>query len=340
MACLANRRDDMASKAATEEATGILNRINLGYSGDRKEFYAIIALGAAAMWAITFFVSTLWIKVLYALYMYIAFGSAWNLLSGYTGYPTFGPMLFIGSGAYATAFFDVHAGLSWAGALTAAVVVSAVLATVLGVIMLRISGIYFAIGTLLVAEAAREGVLMEDNLLGGSTGITLTRLPTEQVYILFAGIALASIIITYEVATSRFGLRMLAIREDEEALRSLGVNPIKYKVPAFAAHGAITALAGGAFALSLGFIFPTTVFSIDITVTLILVVILGGLGRVWGPVLGTLILIPLQELFWLEFPALHIIAYGLFLVGVIVLMPEGIISRLRDLNILPQTRGL
>ena len=330
----------MASKAATEEATGILNRINLGYSGDRKEFYAIIALGAAAMWAITFFVSTLWIKVLYALYMYIAFGSAWNLLSGYTGYPTFGPMLFIGSGAYATAFFNVHAGLSWAGALTAAVVVSAVLATVLGVIMLRISGIYFAIGTLLVAEAAREGVLMEDNLLGGSTGITLTRLPTEQVYILFAGIALASIIITYEVATSRFGLRMLAIREDEEALRSLGVNPIKYKVPAFAAHGAITALAGGAFALSLGFIFPTTVFSIDITVTLILVVILGGLGRVWGPVLGTLILIPLQELFWLEFPALHIIAYGLFLVGVIVLMPEGIISRLRDLNILPQTRGL
>ena len=330
----------MASKTTTEERTGVLSRINLGYSGDRTEFYALIALGALAMWTITFFISTLWVKVLYALYMYIALGSAWNLLSGYTGYPTFGPMLFIGSGAYATAFFDVHTGLSWAGALAAAVVVSAVLATVLGVIMLRISGIYFAIGTLLVAEAAREGVLMEDNLLGGSTGITLTRLPIEQVYILFAAIALASIVVTYEVATSRFGLRMLAIREDEEALRSLGVNPIKYKVPAFAAHGAITALAGGAFALSLGFVFPTTVFSVDITITLILVVILGGLGTVWGPVLGTLILIPLQELFWLEFPALHIVAYGLFLVGVIILMPEGIISRLKDLNILPQTRGL
>jgi branched-chain amino acid transport system permease protein len=133
---------------------------------------------------------------------------------------------------------------------------------------------------------------------------------------------------------------MLAIREDEEALRSLGVNPIKYKVPAFAAHGALTALAGGAFALSLGFVFPTTVFSVDITITLILVVVLGGIGTVWGPVIGTLILIPLQELFWLEFPALHLIAYGLFLVGVILLMPEGIISRLKDLDILPQTRGL
>lgn len=330
----------MASQTATEEEPGVLNRINLGYSGDRKEFYALIALGAVAMWAITFALSTFWIKLLYALYMYIAFGSAWNLLSGYTGYPTFGPMLFIGSGAYATAFFNVHAGLSWVGALAAAVVVSSVLATVLGVIMLRISGIYFAIGTLLVAEAAREGVLMEDNLLGGSTGITLAKLPIEQVYILFAVIALVSIIVTYEVATSRFGLRMLAIREDEEALRSLGVNPIKYKVPAFAAHGALTALAGGAFALSLGFIFPTTVFNIEITITLILVVILGGLGTVWGPVLGTLLLIPLQELFWLEFPSLHIIAYGLFLVGVIILMPEGIVSRLKDLDILPQTRGL
>jgi len=330
----------MASTTPPEGGTSLLSRFNLGYSGDRTEFYALIALGALVMWGITFFVSTLWVKVLYALYMYIAFGSAWNLLSGYTGYPTFGPMLFIGSGAYATAFFNVHAGLSWAGALAAAVVVSTVLATVIGVIMLRISGIYFAIGTLLVAEAAREGVLMEDNLLGGSTGITLTRLPIEEVYILFAAIALASIVITYEVATSRFGLRMLAIREDEEALRSLGVNPIKYKVPAFAAHGAITALAGGAFALSLGFVFPTTVFSVDITITLILVVILGGLGTVWGPVLGTIILIPLQELFWLEFPALHIIAYGLFLVGVIILMPEGIISRLKDLDLLPQTRGL
>jgi len=318
----------------------VLDRINPGYSGDRTEFYALIALGALAMWGITFFTSIFWIKVLYALYMYIAFGSAWNLLSGYTGYPTFGPMLFIGSGAYATAFFNVHAGLPWFSALAAAVVFSTVLAAVLGVILLRISGIYFAIGTLLVAEAAREGVLLEDNLLGGSTGITLTRLPIEQVYLLFAAIAIVSIVITYEVATSRFGLRMLAIREDEEALRSLGVNPIKYKVPAFAAHGALTALAGGAFALSLGFVFPTTVFSVDITITLILVVVLGGIGTVWGPVIGTLILIPLQELFWLEFPALHLIAYGLFLVGVILLMPEGIISRLKDLDILPQTRGL
>lgn len=332
----------MASEAATSgEAGGDgLLPFGLGYSGERREFYALVLLGAVAMWGITFFVSTLWVKVLYALYMYVTFSMAWNYLSGYTGYPTFGPMLFIGSGAYATAFFNVHLGLSWAAALGAAVVVSAVIATVLGTILLRISGIYFAIGTLLVAEAAREAVLLEDNLLGGSTGITMTRLPIEQVYVLFAVIALASVVITYETATSRFGLRMLAIREDEEALRSLGVNPIRYKVPAFAVHGALTALAGGAFALSLGFVFPTTVFSVDITITLILVAILGGIGTVWGPVLGTLILIPLQELFWLEFPTLHIILYGLFLVGVIIVMPEGIISRLKEYNVLPQTRGL
>lgn len=330
----------MASETSTGEEEGGLRSLALRYDGGRPGFYALVLLGAVAMWAVTFVASPLWIKVLYALYMYVTFSMAWNYLSGYTGYPTFGPMLFIGSGAYATAFFDVHMGMSWMVALGAAVVTSAVLAALLGVILLRISGIYFAIGTLLVAEAAREAVLLEDNLLGGSTGITMTRIPTEQVYILFAVIALASIVITYETATSRFGLRMLAIREDEEALRSLGVNPIRYKVPAFAVHGALTALAGGAFALSLGFIFPTTVFSVDITITLILIAILGGIGTVWGPVLGTLILIPLQELFWLEFPTLHIILYGIFLIGVIILMPEGIISRLKEYNILPQTRGL
>lgn len=326
---------------ANDTTDGLFARIGNDLDiGSRPAFYGLLLLGAVLMWGVTFVASTFWIKVLYAMYMYMVLSIGWNYLSGYTGYATFGPMLFIGSGAYATAFFKVHAGWPWFYSMAGAVVVSAILAAVLGVVLLRISGIYFAIGTLLVAEAAREAVLLEDNLLGGSTGISIGKLPIEMIYLLFAALVLVSLVVMYETATSRFGLRMLAIREDEDVLGTLGVNPIKYKVPAFVVHGVLTSLGGSAFALSLGFVFPTTVFSVDITITLILVAILGGIGTVWGPVIGTLILIPFQELFWMQFPSLHIVVYGAFLVAVIILMPEGLISKLKEKDILPHTRGI
>jgi branched-chain amino acid transport system permease protein len=306
----------------------------------RVLFYVAIAIGALLIWGVTFVVGTFWIKVLYSLYMFVALAAAWNYLSGYTGYPTFGPMMFIGIGAYGVVYFTIHQGLPWYGALVGAGLIGVLVAAVTGYILLRLNGIYFAIGTLLFAEAVHELVLIEGDLLGGSGGVNITGTSLSVTYLLFAAIALASVIITYETATRKFGLRMLAIREDEEALRAVGVNPLKYKMSAFCVHGLLTTLTGGAFALSLGFVFPGTVFSIDITITLILIAILGGIGTVWGPVLGALVLIPMQELLWLEFPNLNLILLGLFLVLVIIQMPEGIISKLKDLEVLPRTRQI
>lgn len=309
-------------------------------TNDRALFYAAIALGAFLVWGVTFVVGTFWIKVLYSLYMFVALASAWNYLSGYTGYPTFGPMMFIGIGAYGTVFFSNHMGMPWYGSLVGAGIVGVVAAAITGFILLRLNGIYFAIGTLLFAEAVHEAVLIEGDLLGGSGGVNLPGTSLTVTYMLFAALALVSVIITYETATRKFGLRMLAIREDEEALRAVGVNPLKYKMSAFCVHGLLTTLTGGAFALSLGFVFPGTVFSVDITITLILIAILGGIGSVWGPVLGALILVPMQELLWLEFPNLNLILLGLFLALVIIQMPEGIISKLKSLGVLPRTRQI
>lgn len=307
---------------------------------DRTIFYAAIVVVSFLIWGVTFVVGTFWIKVLYSLYMFVALAAAWNYLSGYTGYPTFGPMMFIGIGAYGTVYFTVYQGFPWYGALAGAAIIGVVAAAITGFILLRLDGIYFAIGTLLFAEAVHEAILIEDEILGGSGGINLTPTSLTVTYLLFASIALASVIITYETATRKFGLRMLAIREDEEALRAVGVNPLKYKMSAFCVHGMLTTLTGGAFALSLGFVFPGTVFSVDITITLILIAILGGIGTVWGPVLGALVLVPMQELLWLEFPNLNLILLGLFLAVVITQMPEGIISELKDRGVLPRTRQI
>jgi branched-chain amino acid transport system permease protein len=339
MACSVNRRGAMANpdETARDRLDGIFGTWE---PDSRKSFYALIVASAIVMWGVTFVASVYLIKILYVLYMYITFGVAWNYLSGYTGYPTFGPMMFIGIGGYVTAALTVHAGMTWYAAIIVTTVIAAAVAVVFGYILLRLSGIYFAIGTLLVAEALREAVLLLENIFGGSSGINLATIPLSTTYVLFAVLALGSIVITYETATSRFGLRMLAVREDEEALKSLGVNPIRYKVPAFVVHGVLTSLAGSLFALSLGFLFPTTVFSLDITITLILIAILGGMGTVWGPVIGALILIPIQEVFWLQFPTLHVIAYGVFLIAVIILMPEGIMERLKKYDIIPESRGV
>lgn len=307
---------------------------------DRRNFYAIVIVGGLLAVVMLFTTTAYLTKTIYVIFMFMGLSYAWNYLSGYTGYGTFGPFAFIGLGAYGTAVLVKYVGLPWFAALAGVAVLSALFAVVLGYILLRISGIYFAIATLLVAEGLHEAVLMEGEYLKGSIGLNVEPISTATAYLLFLGLALAGVVITYESATSRFGLRMLAVREDEQALSTIGVNPLRYKLSSFIVHAVLTSLVGGVYGLSLGFLFPSTVFSIDMTITLILIVILGGIGTVWGPALGAVILLPLQEVLWLRFPNLHVLIYGLTLVGLIIFMPEGIISKLKDRGWLPYSRGV
>jgi branched-chain amino acid transport system permease protein len=159
-------------------------------------------------------------------------------------------------------------------------------------------------------------------------------------YFSFALFAIVSVVLTYEMATSRYGLRMMAIREDEQVLGPLGINPLPYKLGAFLVHGALISMIGATYALSLGFLIPQTIFSPDILLTLIIVAILGGQGTVWGPVIGAVLLVPIRELFWNSFPTLALLVYGLFLVVGIIVMPYGIMDRLKEYGIVPYSRGV
>lgn len=307
---------------------------------NRRAFYSIITALTALIIAFGFIVGNYWLKILYAVFMYAGFASSWNLLSGYTGYFSFGPTMFVGIGGYALAGLMVHVGLPWQVAIIITGIVGAITAVIIGYALMRISGIYFAIGTLLVAEGIREGILYESNLLGGSSGLTIGQVPTEVTYFTFALFAIISVIITYEIATSRFGLRMIAIREDEGVLGPLGVNPLPYKLGAFLIHGSLISMIGATYALSLGFLIPRTIFSPDILLTLIIIAILGGMGTVWGPVIGAMILVPIRELFWNSFPTLALLVYGTFLVFGIIVMPYGIMDRLKEYGIIPYSRGV
>jgi len=309
----------------------------------RREFYVAVAVIAAIVLVIPLLVGNYLMKVLYGLYMFIGLGLAWNYLSGYTGYVSFGPHMFIGLGAYALVGFTKHLGMNWPVALLGVTAVSLVLAAFIGVITMRISGIYFAIATLLLAEGLRQLAFWEESLTGffnGSKGINGPFLGIDPSYYLFALMMIVSLVVTFETARTRFGLRMIALREDEEVLGTLGLNSLRYKIIPFAVHGVLTGLLGAVYAMSLGFVFPNTVFNIDLTITLVLVGVLGGMGTVWGAVLGAIVLIPLREALWNSLANLFIIGYGIALMLLMIYMPEGIINRLKEMDLLPESRGL
>jgi branched-chain amino acid transport system permease protein len=307
---------------------------------DRRAFYSVIAVMSALIIVSGLVASSYLLQILYAVFMYVGFASSWNLLSGYTGYFSFGPTMFVGLGGYILGALVVHVGLSWQVAIVITAVVGGIAAALIGYALLRISGIYFAIGTLLVAEGLREAILYEDNLLGGSSGLTIVRTPPEVTYFLFAFFAIVSIVLTYEIATSRIGLRMIAIREDEGALSPLGINPLPYKLGAFVLHGSLISIIGATYALSIGFLVPRTIFAPNILLTILIVAIIGGMGTVWGPVLGALLLVPIRELFWNSFPTLALLVYGIFLIFAITVMPYGLMDRLKEYGIIPYSRGV
>lgn len=306
--------------------------------GSKPVFYGIVLTLFLLGTLLSFVLQTYLLKVMYLFFMFVSLAVAWNYLSGYTGYVSFGPVMFFGAGAYITTLLIVRLGIPWYGAVLPAGVLTGLLAVLVGLIILRITGTYFVIATLLLAEGFKRVVLVFQDIFGGSLGMTLTDLAffSQRVAsVVFVILAVASLIVTYETVTSTFGLRMIAIREDEDALSSLGVNPLKYKLSGFTVHAVLTALPGGMYALTLGFVYPETMFAIDITLTTILVAILGGMGTVWGAVVGGLVLIPMQEVLFLQFPSQHLVVFGLFLAGIIWLIPEGLVNKLADWGVIP-----
>jgi branched-chain amino acid transport system permease protein len=283
-----------------------------------------------------------WVHV-YVWVLFFAFASAaWNLIGGFARQYSFGHAGFLGLGAYVSTLLYLNAGVSpWLGMLAGGVVAAAV-GAVIGYPCFRLRGAFFALVTIAFTEMARTAFELTDFIFGleinGSRGVVIPPVGQnfwafqflhriDYAYAILALLA-AVLLVCWVVKRSRLGYYLAALGDDEEAVASLGTSPAKAKLYALLLSAFFTAIAGSFYAQLILFITPTRTMSLELSVQMVIMAVLGGLGSVTGPLLGALVVVPIAELtrgyLGGSFQGVHLIVYGALLMAVILFMPEGI----------------
>jgi branched-chain amino acid transport system permease protein len=272
------------------------------------------------------------------IFMWIALAGSWNIISGLTGYVSFGHVAFFGAGAYTAGILIGSSGWSWPLAALAGGAAAALLALGIGWPCLRLKGPYFAIAMLGLNEVLRALVSYFEGLTGGGNGLSLPTLDaTVPVYYAMGLTAVAVTLAARLIIDSRFGLRLMTIREDEVAAEAMGIDTFRHKLYALLLSAVGPGIVGGLAARDMGYIEPISVFPLATTITMIVMVLFGGKGTVWGPVLGAAALFAFQEAVWARFIYLHQLLFGAIIVAVVLLMPRGVLGLLQIRYRLPRT---
>lgn len=276
------------------------------------------------------FIGTAYHTVLaFQILMFVALAGSWNLMTGITGYLSFGHVVFFGVGAYGAAILIKKIGLPWGLAVLGGGLAALVLALIIGAICLRLRGHYFSIATFGLNEVTRVAVLLATPLTNGAVGLSLPIAPSilPDFYAMLA-VVVATVIATYLIVNSRLGLRFIAIREDEDAARAYGVPTVLLKVTIFIGSAFLAGLVGGIYAHNVAYIEPRSVFLPMMSLQLIVFALFGGKGTVLGPVIGTAILFLVWEVLWINFPYVHLVCFGLVTVLIVLYMPNGLVGML------------
>jgi branched-chain amino acid transport system permease protein len=276
-------------------------------------------------------------------FLYAMLGTAWNMLGGFAGQVSLGHAAYFGLGAYTSTLLLTKAGLSpWLG-MFAGVVVALAIALPLGYASFRLGGRYFTMATIVIGEVVRI-VFTSWSWVGGAVGIFLPILPESFVdfqfhsskrpyYYIMLSLLLITMAVAYWVQKSRLGYYLKAIRDDPVAARSLGISVIKYKLSALALSVVFTAMAGTFYAQFVLFIDPVSTMPFLISLTIALVTILGGIGTLWGPVIGSFVLIPITQLTRVYLGgaarALDLVVYGPLVIFIAILQPDGLVPMFR-----------
>jgi|HubBroStandDraft_3_1064219.scaffolds.fasta_scaffold13588_3 branched-chain amino acid transport system permease protein len=269
------------------------------------------------------------IRLLFVTLVWVTAAVAWNLLGGFGGQVSFGFAVFYGLGAYAAAV-ALNAGAHPAVAFGAAAVTALIASLLIGLPAFRLKGPYFAIATIGVSEAVRV-VMSNVAATGGASGYRIVeRGAFHQLQHFYTALALAAAAVgaSILVRRSRLGLALIAIREDEEAAADLGVDPFRTKLAAHALAAALTGAAGGVHARYAAFIHPQGDFAFAISVAILLMPIIGGVGTIWGPVVGAAVYGLVHEEVVASFPELHLLIYGSLLILIVLFEPDGIVGLL------------
>ena len=314
------------------------------FEGVPRRGLALLALLLAALlaapWLANDYLLTVLITILYFAYT----GQAWNVMMGFAGQLSLGHALYVGLGAYATAALYVHFGIGpWLG-LPVAIAVAVVCGAIIGFLAFRfgVAGVYFAILTIAFAEFARIG-FDHFTWVGGSSGFFLPvanytrndlwnlRGSPAMFYYVMLVLTAAAFVLCHALLKSRVGFYWQAIREDEAAARSLGINTFRYKMYAVVISAGMTAVAGVFFAFYYNNLFPEQVFHISRSIELILGPIIGGIGTLFGPIIGAFLLTGLSEVMQellhalgFDVPGAKQVFYGICLLVVVMVLPDGV----------------
>ncbi len=309
-----------------------------------------VAAGFAVALAAPYLVrSDFWLGFLITVLLFAAMGMAWNILGGYAGQFSFGHAAFFGTGAYTTAVLHIGFGLNpWLG-LVAAALAGGLVALGIGYLSFRygLRGSYFALITLAFAEVLRiianwaeftgSGVGLYVPLKVGFANLQFSG--KTGYYYVALGLAVLSLAVGWALENSRLGAQMMAVRENEDAAQALGVDAFACKLKAIVISGALTGLGGAFYTHYYLYIDPAIAYGPGVSVEILLVPIIGGLGTVFGPLLGSAVLHGAGELarrLMGDAPGLSLIFYGALLVVMVRFLPEGLMGLLWRLRRRPE----
>jgi branched-chain amino acid transport system permease protein len=264
----------------------------------------------------------------------------WNVISGFGGQISFGHSIFFGIGAYTSAILQADHGVNAYVCLVVGVVIAAVVAVALGAVTLRLRGIYFSLATFALTLVFAILTGHYEHVTGGEVGLTLPLLgnaPGEFAfenklvyYYVALVLAVAAFVATWLVLRSRLGLQLRAIQADQEAAQASGVLAFRVKLIGLAISAVLAALAGSVYVQYVGFIDPDSAFGAALATQIAVIAFVGGAGKLWGPVVGAVLLVPLQQLLNSQlsaYPAgFNLVVYALVVLVILWVEPRGIMS--------------
>lgn len=294
-----------------------------------------IALGTLALAFLPQLVPPFYVRVGQLFLFFSALALAWHILGGFAGYWSFGHSAFVGIGAFAAGLLQFHLKpdpmLGFVIGVAAGGLVSALLAAAIAYPVLRLRGIYFAIALLGVSQVLGE-LAQNVDIFQGALGITLPDIVPDAIapeafyYYCFLALGAAFLVLSAWIRGSRLGYGLASIREDEDTARMLGVPTERYKVLTFVLSAGLTGLAGAIYAYSLGYFTAGSVFRGDFSLNMILHCLLGGIGTLFGPLLGALALVLVTNVLLGNVLDLHMMVTGALVVGLVLLAPHGMLG--------------
>jgi ABC-type branched-subunit amino acid transport system ATPase component/ABC-type branched-subunit amino acid transport system permease subunit len=306
----------------------------------RRQYLALAAFAAIYLAIIAFTYNSYYQLMLTLVPIWAVMGLSWNVLSGYSGLVSFGQAVFFGLGAYTVTLLFKEAGITpWIG-IPIAAAVGSVAGVIIGLITFRLTGHYFALAMLAYPLAMLHvfqwAGLQEVSLpFERENPLAYMQFADQRWYAVIAlALMLVAMLISMAIERSRFGLSLLSIKQNELAAEAAGINSVAWKLRAIAVSGGMAGGIGGLYAVVLLVVTPDTVFGMHASAQALVVTMFGGVGTVWGPVIGSAVLIPLAETLHAELanklPGIQGVVYGIAIILVIVKMPHGVVWAVRD----------